>query len=225
MEMENENLNLTKMNIWFFWVIANAVGLGMGWAMGEWIGLQVAESFGWRFGQIVGVMIFEAMVWVTRWVVVSRIHVYDVLKPIEALVWIMAEMIVFFGLSVSNAETTYRADSLIGIVSAPILVYFTGIIGWLILWLTKVQMQKPPRPVNTGKSLLLSFARAVGSLLIFAAFILTWTFGIVTGNTVAKSLGWIIARAVSGGLIGGLLGSITGMALLGLIDKPTIRTR
>jgi hypothetical protein len=219
--MENENPNQTKINIWFAWLIANAIGLGLGWALGELVGIQVAETLGWRYGQMVGVVIFEGLIWMTRWAVISRIRAYDALKPIEAFFWILTELLVWFGVESSRGETSYRADSLFGIISASILSYFLGVIGWLILWLIKTQAQKSQLPVKVGHSILSSFARVGGSLLIFGFFILCMPFSTAVGEAIAKSWGLVFGRAVAGILMGGMLGSITGLALLKLMIKPT----
>jgi len=151
---------------------------------------------------------------------VSRVRAYDVLKPFDAFFWLVTEILVWFAVESSGREASYREDSLFGIVSAPILAYFLGVIGWLILWLIRTQMQKPRPNQPVGRSVIASFLRVGGSVLIFVLFILVIPFSIAIGEAVAETLGFVVGRAVAGALLGGLLGSITGLALLRLLVVP-----
>ncbi len=219
--IQEENIDQFKNKFLFAWLIANAIGLVMGWVLGEWSGLQVAKILGWRYGQIVGFVIFESLIWVYRWAVLYRIRAYDVLKPFDVFIWMVTELLVWFGMESSNQAASYREDSLFGIISTPILAYFLGVTGWLILWLINVQAQKAQHPRPVVRSIISSFMRVGGSLLIFAFYVLVIPISTGIGEAVAKSFGWVIGRAVAGFLLGGLLGTITGLALLKLMKKPT----
>jgi hypothetical protein len=217
--MQIEDINHFKRSFLFSWFVANAIGLSLGWVIGEGLGLQVSKALGWNIGQIVGLVVFEGSVWTFRWTVLSRVRAYDVLNPFEMFFWATTELIILFGMGSSNSELSYHEESLFGIVSTPILANFLGVIGWLILWLIKIQAQKPQIPQSVG--IFASFRRVGGSLLVFIFLITIMLISTDTGETVARISNWVIGRAVAGALLGGLLSLLTGLAMLRLLKVPS----
>ncbi len=203
------------------WFLANAIGLSFGWVVGEWMGLQAASLLGWNFGQIIGFAIFEGSVWLFRWAVLSRIRAYDVLKPIDTVLWLAIELVIGLGMSLSSHELSYHKESLFGIVSLPILTNYFGVMGWLILWLTKVQAQKTRTAQSQGKSILASLGRVGGSLLIFFFLVIVMPVSTSAGEAAARISNWMLGRAVAGALMGGLLSLLTGLAILKLLRAPS----
>ena len=57
--MQIEDINHFKRSFLFSWFVANAIGLSLGWVIGEGLGLQVSKVLGWNIGQIVGLVVFE----------------------------------------------------------------------------------------------------------------------------------------------------------------------
>jgi hypothetical protein len=184
--MQREELERFKKNFLLAWVIANALGVSIGWVTGEWFGLRAAAIWSWTVGQVIGFMIYEGSIWACRSTVLSRIQSYDVLKPIEVYFWVSVELILWFGMRLGGGDTPYRAESLFGVVSVPIMATCIGVIGWLILWLIKMQRRKPRVQRPSGWSLLASFGWIAGSLFIYFFLVFIMPLSTSAGEAAAK---------------------------------------
>jgi hypothetical protein len=114
--MDRVDVDYFKRNFLVYWLLANAFGLSFGWTAGEWLGIQTASVLGWEVGKVIGFLFFEGSVWVFRWAILFRIRAYDVLKPIDAFIWLSTEMLLWLGLELTPEDTPYREESLFGIV-------------------------------------------------------------------------------------------------------------
>jgi hypothetical protein len=196
-----------KTNFAVAWLIANAIGIGLAWPLGEWIGQQVADSAGWRIGQTVGLVIFEGLVWTARAIVLSRVKSYEILKPLEIIIWLGAEIM---GWIVSEAPV--RGDSLMRITGGAVIAIVLGAGIWIMFWFMKI-----PKRHNKFWAIQAFawtfFALIGGSFLLGAMLVIS----LVTGETLAKMHFPIIGMAMSGIIFGLLVGSITGLAFIKII--------
>lgn len=218
--MQIEDTNNFKNNFMFYWFAANAFGLAFGWITGEWLGLQVAGALGWGIGKVISFLFFEGSVWLFRWAVMSRLRAYDVLKPFDTFFWLTTELIIWLGIEFTPGDIPYREESLFGIFSVPILAYFIGVTGWLILWLVKAQIKTSRDLHSAERSFIASVKRVGGSLFVFIFFVLIMPLATSSGEAVAKLFNWMVGRAVAGVMLGGLLSLLTGSAILKLLNEP-----
>ena len=212
--IENKTSRI-RLNFWLAWVVANAIGLGFAWSLGELIGRQAAESFGWKTGQIIGIVVFEGFLWIVRAVVLLRIKSYDVLRPVEVLIWLSTEI---FGWMVS--EMPIQEESLMGITVGAIFATTLGAVAWIVFWFIKIPKARSSGSWGIQAFLWTFFGFIGGSVLIT----LIQTTSLVIGETLAKMYSPIIGMAVAGIIFGGLIGSITGLALVKLIHWKTSET-
>ncbi|MFZ5857493.1 MAG: hypothetical protein ACOYZ6_11735 [Chloroflexota bacterium] len=218
--MQIEDAREFRKSFLITWIIANAFGVSIGWAVGEWFGIQVASILGWKLGQIIGFAIYEGSIWVCRIMILKRIRTFDALKPFDTFFWLSTELIIGFGMQLGGGEPSYREASLLGIVSLPILSTWIGVIGWLIIWLIHTQMQKPRIQLSATRSLIASLGRAGGSLLIFFFLVVVMPVSTYAGEAVARISNWMLGRVVAGAVLGGLLSLLTGSAILRLMNAP-----
>jgi hypothetical protein len=199
---------------WLIWVAASSIGLGVGWPLGELLGIQVAARFDWVYGEIIGFLVCEGFIWAARLTVLSRVNNQKILGIIDIFAWVVAEVIGWFG-----GRSPYDPESLVGITSGSILAYHLGITTWLIVWLVKVQQPARKQINSQTQRLLKSTVRVLGSLAIIAIMVLGLPLGIELGYVAAKTFGLIIGRAVAGAIIGIVAGALTGWAILSLMKQ------
>jgi hypothetical protein len=76
---------------WLMWVIANSLGLALGWAVGETLGQLVGKTINWPLGITVAWAIFEAATWLMRGIVLFRTRELSAWRPIDTTIWLIAE--------------------------------------------------------------------------------------------------------------------------------------
>jgi MFS family permease len=204
--MEND-LARTKKNFLFTWVVSNAVGLGLAWVFGEFIGRRVAESSGWRIGQIVAIVVFESILWIFRGRVLLRYKSYKLLMPFALIFWIATELVGWV-----LSEAPLQAGVLLGITTGAILATSIGETMWLMLWFMTI----PKRQSNfwAEQVFLLAILGMVGGSVLMAIF---FAISLEVGEMLANMSSPILGMAIAGILFGGLLGAISGLSLIKLL--------
>lgn len=200
-----------KINFWLVWSIANAIGLGFAWSLGELIGRQAAEIFGWKIGQIIGIIIFEGFLWIIRAAVLLRIKSFEILRPIEILIWVTTEI---FGWLIS--EQPIPKDNIMSITGGAMFASSMGAMAWIIFWFIKIP--KPRSKLWAIQAFLWTFLGLIGGSFLMALIQVT---GMAIAEILAKMYFPIIGMAIGGTVLGGLLGSITGLALVNLMRWQT----
>lgn len=203
-----------KVNFWMAWSIANAIGLGLAWALGELIGRQIAELLGWKTGQLFGVVLFEGFMWLSRGIVLFRMKSYEILKPLEISIWVITEL---FGWIITRGAT--QEESLIAFTGGGIFATALGAMMWIIFWFMKIP--KPRRKFWALRALLWTFVGFFGGALLLTLFLV---IALEFSNTLAKMYSPFLGMAIAGLILGGLLGSTTGLALIRFMHWQTAET-
>lgn len=205
--MITTDLTRTKWNFWQIWIVANAIGFGFAWAIGEWLGQQAAKTLGWRFGQIIGIALFEGLLWIVRGAVLSRIKSYRALKPIEFIIWIPTEI-----MALILSELPVQENSTIGMMSGIIFATTIGATVWIALAFVKIT--KPKSKFWAIGAFLWTFFGFIGGTFLIST-VLTISFWV--NDVIAKMFIPTIGRIIAGALLGSLIGAITGIVLVKLI--------
>ena len=212
--MKEERRISDQTSFFISWVLANSIGLGVGWALGELLGLQVANSFGWKYGKIVGFLICEGFIWLSRWAVLSRVRELNVLSVVDIIAWLLGEAL---GWIVGRGS--YNPDSLVGITSASVFASYSGVMVWLIIWLIRIQRPTRRTTEKLPRKLLKSALRIGKSIFIYSFWMFGMVFAITIGEKIADEYGMIIGRASSGFFQGAIIGMLTGGAMLNLMSR------
>lgn len=205
--MIENDISQTKLNFWLAWIVANSIGLGFAWSVGELIGRQVVEYSGWELGHVVGIIVFEGLLWITRGTILLRIKSYKILRPVEMFIWVITEI---FGWIIN--ESPVQEGSLMGVTSGAIFATSLGAMVWVIFWFIKIP--KPRSKSWAIQAFLWTFFGLTGGGVLIAFF---QAISLEIGVTIAKSYFPIFGMAIAGVVLGGFLGSITGLALIKLI--------
>ena len=212
MVLTEENTISSRVAFWWIWLTANSIGLAMGWAFGELLGLQIAQSLGWMYGEVTAFLICEGFIWLVRLGVLSRVRNTKVLSAVEIFVWITAETIGWLA-----GRLPYNPESLVGITTGSILAYQLGVITWLIIWLIRIQQPMRLATKPTSNRFLKSVLRIFGSLAVFIFMNTGFLLSIITGEGIADHFGLFWGRVVAGLGTGGIVGALTGWAILSLL--------
>jgi len=210
--IENEN-SQTKMKFWLLWTIANAIGLGFAWSLGDYLGRSVVDTLGWKFGQVIGLIVFETVLWVFRVSVIYNMKSYEILRPLDFFVWVTSES---FGLLIS--ELPIPNDNLLGITGGAIFATSFGATIWLVFWFIKIP--KPQSKTWAINAFLWTFIGLVGGSSLISFF---QTTSLIVGEFLAKMYLPIIGMAVGGLIFGLFLGGLTGLALIKIIRWPNLK--
>jgi len=209
-----ESIAPSRLGFWLAWVVANSIGLGVGWPLAELLGLKVANFFGWGYGELVGFLLCEGFIWATRLTVLSRLRDRKILSALDVFAWLTAEVIGWFA-----GRLPYDPDSLVGVTSGSILAYDSGVTLWLIFWLIRVE-QPARRPASTPPQRFLGSAtRVAGSLAVFLFMGIGMPLSVELGYAAAEAYDLIIGRAIAGVILGAVVGAFTGWAMLSLMKR------
>jgi hypothetical protein len=201
----------TRSQFWLAWVIANSLGFGFAWPLGETIGRFIANNTGWRTGQIIGVLIFEGFIWLARSAVLYRVKSYVTIRPLEIIIWVPVELL---GWLISEAPI--QQDSLMTITGGVILATSVGATMWIIFWLIRIS-KRHSRSWAIKTFLITLLSMVGGSALI--ALIGSISFTIV--YDIARLSNPIIGMAIAGVVHGALLGLVTGYVFVKLLPWHT----
>ena len=205
--MIENDVSPQKSHFWLAWIVANAVGLGFAWPLGEIIGQFIAADHGWKTGQIIGILVFEGFIWIVRASVISRVKSYIELRPIEVAIWLGTETIGWI-----LSEAPFRGDNLMSITGGALFATSSGAIMWLIWCLIKI----PKRRSKTWamQAFLWTLFGMIGGSALVGAFL---AFSLTLGETFAEMSNPIVGMAAGGLILGGFVGIVTGMALIKLL--------
>jgi hypothetical protein len=205
--MIEDDISHIKVNFWLAWSIANSIGLGFAWSLGELIGSRVADVSGWKSGQLAGVIIFEGILWTFRGTILLKTKAYEVLRPIEFVVWFSTELMGWI-----IGEAPVLEGSLMGITLGSIFAVSLGAVMWLIFWFMKIP--KPRGKLWAVKTFLLTFiAFIIGTVFIAVA----QTISFEIQEIISKLYFPLLGAAIAGTILGFFLGSLTGLALIKLM--------
>jgi hypothetical protein len=196
-----------KSHFWLAWIVANAVGLGFAWPLGEIVGRYVSSYDDWKSGQLLGIIVFEGFIWIVRAAVLFRIKSYIELKPIAMAIWLGTEIIGWI-----LSEGLFRDDNLLSITGGVLFASLCGSIMWLIFWFIKI----PKRRSKTWaiQAFLWALLGMIGGALLLSIFL---TAGLSLAEIFAKMSYPIVGMAAGGLILGGFIGIVTGMALIKLL--------
>ncbi|MCA9920760.1 MAG: hypothetical protein KC421_00235 [Anaerolineales bacterium] len=112
-------MNYFLLNFWLAWTVANCIGVGAGWMLGELVG-QWNPSLSW--------IAFQLPIWLMRWAILTRIRDYQIWKVGEMFIWFAGE---FFGylLGLGFQETGSN-----WLTAGPIFGLTTGAGMWFLFW-------------------------------------------------------------------------------------------
>ena len=139
---------------------------------------------------------------------------FKVLKPLDTFLWFLTEI---FGWLVG--EGPYNKESLFGVTSGTVLAYLLGTTTWIILWFIKI----PRRHTKLWavQAALWTFFGLVGGSVLLSIGAVTI---LIIGETIAKIVSPILGMAFTGFALGAFISSITGLAMIKLIQWPVTET-
>ena len=193
------------------WLIANSVGFGLAWPLGEWVGQQAAGILSWGIGQITGLVVFEVILWSARALVLSRTQAYEALKPLEILIWFGTEIMGWV-----VGEATMNKDFISPVTIGAVFASILGALGWLVVWFIKV-----PKKKNKFWAIEAFFGTLfalLGGSVLFGSIM---ALSLVVAETIAKTNLPLAGMAVAGILLGVLIGTVTALALIQVIPWRT----
>lgn len=207
------------------WISANAIGIGIGWPLAEYVGGRLVGALGGATALAVAAAVYELLLWSLRAVVFARVRSASLARRIDAVIMIATEI---FGWVLG--ESFYRAHhvadgSLLRFTMGSYwAVYFSGML-WAMLWLYRVQSRRRQVKLPRGRAWLGSMVRITASLLVFASFVIVPVLCSELGDGLARSVGSYIGMGAEGVAFGIYMGALSGMAMTGFLGETALPLR
>jgi hypothetical protein len=205
--MDKEEIRQKKTSFWFFWTFANAIGIAIGWPAGEAIGQWVTGAFGWHVGLLTAALIFETSVWFWRLLVTTRFREFETLKVIDKILWIVAEVFLWF---ITEAFYSPGQPLTFGVIFMTTLS--AG--SWITMASTRLAGRMQPSPGRWWvNAFILTFLGFIGG-----STLITFIIGasMLVGEFFSK-FSLILSWAMSGAVLGLFIGAVTGLPLIKMI--------
>jgi hypothetical protein len=194
-----------KNRFWVSWVILNALGTSLGWFFGQYFGQIMYHAYGERAGILTAALLFEFFIWFGR---LSLTRYYTrVLKFSDVLIWITTEVGGWIMFEFFTSGTPANSLSL-----QAVLISITGVSIWILfasIGLLQNERRKKPRNWMPKAFLYGLFGYLAGTIILS----LIATASMAAGQYVEKVFSIYWSWAVSGAVLGGLLGILTGYIL------------
>ena len=195
------------------WISANAIGIGLGWPMAEYVGGLAAGSLGGEAALILAMLVYETILWSLRATVFARFGSAGVVKRIDAAIMIFTELFgVVLGGFLHNGANIPEG-SLLKFTTGSYLAVTYGSFVWALLWLIRVQARRPKIKLPLGRALLGSAFRITASLIVFASFVIVPVLCQDVGYWVARSVGPYYGMGAEGFMLGIYVGALSAMAM------------
>jgi len=209
---DDQEISYSKLNFVTIWTLANAAGLAIAWPWAEIVGRGIAPSLGDKVGEIASFLVFEAMAWTLRLIVLFRTGEFNVLRPLDFLIWLGTEA---FAATIYELPTPTRESPIAYTVDAVLAGSF-GPMAWITVWFMRI-----PRARSKNWMMWAFMWTLIGFLV--AGFVVSL---ISTGATeiafqLAKSNHPYLGMLVAGFVLGCAIGVITGFCMLRMMEwKP-----
>jgi hypothetical protein len=205
-----EELRQTKIRFWFNWTIANALGMSIGWCLGEYIGQFALKSYSVRISTLMAAFIFELILWLARLLPSQYFSKQRPIKFLDGLIWFGTELFGWIVFSFIESSSQWLTSEVVYITSM-------GVTFWIlfaVFGLLQAEKKRNP-PEWFPKAFIYTF---IGFILgnVFISFLTTTaiSIGFSLGRLINPYVGW----GVAGFFLGGAFGAITGLILVRSTD-------
>ncbi|MBI5822694.1 MAG: hypothetical protein HZB18_01610 [Chloroflexi bacterium] len=208
--LDQEEIRQEKRRFWLNWTMSSAIGMSIGWCLGEYLGQLALNEFGLRTGEFVAALVFELTIWAARILPSEYFSKQQPLKFLDKLIWFGTEVggwIIF-----SFVES--RATNLTSEVN---FIFSMGVTFWIVfavMGLLKVEKNKNPPDWFSKAFIYALLGFGLGNM--FVVFLMTTAMSINyrLGEIFNPYIGWSMA----GLFLGGSFGAVTGIILVRMIN-------
>jgi hypothetical protein len=205
-----EGLRQAKIRFWLNWTIANAVGMSIGWCLGEYVGQLALKSYSIRISTLMAAFIFELILWLARLLPSQYFSKQRPIKFLDGIIWFGTEVFGWIVFSFIESSSQWLTSEVVFITSM-------GLAFWIlfaVFGLLQAEKKRNP-PEWFSKAFIYTL---IGFILgnSFISFLMTtaMSIGFSLGKLIDPYVGW----GVAGIFLGGMFGAITGLILVKSIN-------
>jgi hypothetical protein len=208
--LDLEDLRQTKIRFWLNWTISNALGMSIGWCLGEYIGQLALKSYSVRISTLMAAFIFELILWLARLLPSQYFSKQRPIKYLDGLIWFVTELFGWIVFSFMEPSSQWLTSEVVFITGM-------GVTFWIIFaifrLLQKEKKQNPPEWFP--KAFIYTLIGFIfGNMVISFLMAIATSIGFSLGRLINLYVGW----GVAGFFLGGAFGAITGLILVMSID-------
>jgi hypothetical protein len=217
--LDADELRLKRINFWFIWTTANALGAAIGWAVGESLGRILPGNESIRLSMLLAGIVFEISIWLPRIWVSRYFRELNLFGFLETVGWMATEVLAWIIIDISQltSVTWFTLGASFSITSGASLS--------MLLLLNGTSRSKSRKSVGRKPLTILWFIKTFFITLFgFIALNLVFTFLWIVPTEIERSteasyplLGWVM----EGLLFGGGIGAVTGFGYSTKIERMT----
>lgn len=190
-------------------MIANILGLSIGWVLGEYFGQLALKSINKTIGIITAAFVFELAVWIARLLPSKYFENQRPLRMIDTFIWLGIELFGWVVFSFIESDTALLTAEVVFLTSM-------GVSFWIIF--SAFGLLGREKQINPTNWFAKAFLYALGGFVLGNIFV---SFVTTTAISINYSLGKInlfLGLGTGGAFMGLFFGAVTGWILVASID-------
>ncbi len=183
-----------QISAWLKWTVANSIGVACGWGLSQFLS---------PWDGILAWLAFEVSIWFSRTIALRHMRELSGWQWLDTCVWLSGELV---GAAVGEGFHQFGGSAWASI--GQILALTAGASVWTTLWVIRQSrgVSHEAFPITILRGIWgLGIASLVGGV--------TFTLALELGRGTGETSSWI-SRTISGALVGGVVGSMTGWVFI-----------
>jgi hypothetical protein len=199
-----------KIRFWLNWTIANALGMSIGWCLGEYIGQIALKSYSIRISTLIAALVFELILWSSRLLPSRYFSKQRPIKLLDGVIWFGTEIFGWIVFSFIESRSQWLTFEVIFITGM-------GVTFWILFaafGLLQIERKQNPPEWFSKAFIYVLVGFVLGNSFVMGIMTTAMSIGYSLVKIVNPYMGWGIA----GLFLGGAFGAITGVILVRSID-------